>query len=193
MSNRRYRLRPSNTFAAIIVHNDDGKLLSRLGHDHVVRATDFTSTVAIDPDHPEKLGFSLNFPVRSLVVDDADDRARVDLDGTVSERDQKMTRNNMLADGQLDADRHETIKFRVTGARPEPSGLWVLDTNMSVRGHRFEFEFPVSVDLSPRLLVSGRIDIGHSDLGLKPYRAPMGTLRNREKLTLVVDIDAVPL
>ena len=193
MSARRYRLQPSNTFAAIIVYNDDRKLLSRMGHDHVVRAHEFTSTIAIDPDQPEGVGFSLDFPVHSLAVDDEEDRRRVDLDGPVSERDRSKTRENMLGKDQLFADRHSTIKFRIAGAEVDTPGQWILDASLTVRGERFDFPFPVSIELSPHLLVSGRTDIEHRDLGIKPYRAPMGTLKNRQKLTLVVEVEAVPL
>ncbi len=193
MSTRRYRLHPTNTFAAIIVRNDDSRLLSRLGHDHVVRADEFTSTVSIDPDCPEELRFALSFPVYAFVVDDDDDRAHVGLDGTVSKKDRAATRKNMLAKAQLHAERYGNIDFRVDGAGADDKGNWLLDASMSVRHRRFEFEFPVSIDFSSQLQVTGRVDITHSDLGLRPYKGPMGTLRNAETMTLVVEIDASPL
>ncbi len=193
MTSRRYRLQSTNTFAAVIVRNDDRKLLSRLGHDHVVRAQEFTSTVALDSEHPETLRFALDFPVHQLVVDDADDRARVGLDGSVSQRDRDATRQNMLAKGQLHADRFGTIGFRVDGAHIDDDGDWILESSLNIHQRRFEFEFPVSVTLSPNLCVDGRIELTHDDLGLTPYKAPMGTLRNREELVFVVEIDAAPL
>lgn len=193
MTTRRYRLRPTNTFAAVLVRNDDDKLLSRLGHDHVVRADDFTSTVAIDPEQPQDLRFALDFPVHALVVDDPDDRRRLDLDPDVSERDRATTRDNMLADDQLHAERFGTIGFRVDGAHSNRQGQWILEASLTVRRHRFDFDFPVDIDFSPQLRASGRVDMTHRDLNLEPYRAPMGTLKNRQQLTFVVEIDAVPL
>ncbi len=194
MSTRRYRLHHANAFAAIIVRNDDSRLLSRLGHDHVVRADEFTSTVTIDPGRPEELRFALSFPVYAFVVDDKDDRKRVGLKGKVSKKDRKATRKNMLAKDQLHAERYGNIDFRVDGARAaDDDSTWILDASMSVRHRRFEFEFPVSIEFSPQLQVSGRVDITHSDLGLTPYKGPMGTLRNAEEMTLVIEIDASPL
>ena len=192
MTKLRYRLHRSNTFAAVIVRNDDSKLLSRLGHDHVVRADEFTSTVAIDSDTPEELRFSLDFAVRSLVIDADDDRRRVGLDGTVSEKDRRTTRKNMLAEGQLHAEEFGNIGFRVDGARPDGKH-WVMDATLSVQQTNFDFGFPVSVQFEPQLRVEGRVELSHQDLGLKPYRAPMGTLQNKEELTFVVDVDAAPL
>lgn len=193
MTTRRYRLRPSNTFAAVIVRNDDSKLLSRLGHDHVVRADEFTSTVAIDTANPEELRFSLDFPVDDMVVDATEDRRRVGLDGEVSTKDRRTTRKNMLADDQLEADQWGTITFRVDGTRLQDDDEWLLEAALDVRGKTFEFPFPVDVEFSPQLRVAGRVELTHEDLGLIPYKAPMGTLRNREELTFVVDVDAAPL
>lgn len=193
MTSRRYRLQPSNTFAAVIVHNDDSKLLSRLGHDHVVRAHDFSFTVAIDTEQPESLQFALDFPVDQLVVDRADDRSRAGLDGPVSDRDRKATRDNMLAKSQLNAKRFATLGFRVDGAHIDGDGDWILKSSLHVQQGRFGFDFPVAVSFSPQLQVNGRVELNHKDLGLTPYKAPMGTLRNREELTFVVEINAAPL
>lgn len=193
MATRRYRLRPTNTFAAVVVYNDDSKLLSRLGHDHVVRADEFTSTVAIDTEQPGELRFSLDFPVRALIVDAPEDRQRVDLKGEISPKDRRTTRENMLAEDQLNAQECGTIGFRVDGAVHQQGDRWVMDAALKVCGRTHEFEFPVTVQFSPQLLVSGRADLTHEDLGLEPYRAPMGTLRNRQELTFVVEVDAAPL
>lgn len=194
MTTRRYRLRPSNTFAAVVVKNDDSKLLSRLGHDHVVRADEFTSTVAIDTIDPGELRFSLDFPVHSLVVDATEDRRRVGLEGEISAKDRKTTRKNMLAKDQLNAAECGTIGFRVDGATAGgEDGDWLLNASLKVRHKSCDFQFPVSVEFSPQLMVSGRVELTHNDLGMKPYRAPMGTLRNRQELTFVVEVDATPL
>lgn len=194
MSTFRYRLQPTNTFAAVLVRNDDRKLLSRLGHDHLVRAREFTATVALDAENLEQLRFALSFPVAALAVDDADDRRRADLSPEVSKRDRRQTRKNMLAGDQLDAKNHGNIDFRVDGARPTDTAHdWILSASLTIRQTRFAFDFPVTLSLQPQLNVQGRVDLTHSDLGLTPYRAPMGTLKNREELTFIVDVDAAPL
>lgn len=193
MTTRRYRLGPTNTFAAVIVRNDDSKLLSRLGHDHVIRADEFTSTVAIDADALEEIRFTLSFSADALVVDDPQDRSRVDLDKEVSERDRRQTKKNMLAADQLDAANFGNINFRVDGARRSDDGLLCLKSSLTVRHERHDFEFPVRLEVDSQLRVSGRVDLTHKELGLQPYRAPMGTLRNREELTFVIEVDAAPL
>lgn len=194
MTTRRYRLRPTNTFAAVIVYNDDSKLLSRLGHDHVVRADEFTSTITVDTDAPGELRFSLDFPVRQLVVDDPGDRERVGLEKELSDKDRRSTRENMLAEDQLNAEECGTIGFRVDGARPgDTDDDWLLEARLKIRHQPHTFDFPVSVQFDPQLTVSGRVDLTHDQLGLTPYRGPMGTIRNAQELTFVVDVEAAPL
>ncbi len=194
MSTHRYRLEPTNTFAAVIVRNDTSKLLSRLGHDHVIRAREFTSTIVIDPLHREAISFSLAFPVDALDVDETQDRKRVDLPGEVSTKDRDATRDNMLGRGQLNAKAHGNIHFQVHGAQQsDQEDELILKASLTVRGHRHDFDFPVHFQLTPHLRVKGRVDLTHDDLGMKAYRAPMGTLQNQETLTFVVDADVAPL
>lgn len=194
MTTRRYRLDPTNTFAAVIVKNDRSKLLSRLGHDHVIRAQEFTSTIVIDSDHLDALSFSLEFPVASLDVDVTEDREQVGLSGVVSEKDQRATRDNMLAKDQLDLKHHGNLHFHIKGSRPSAvEGELILLAGLTVKGRRHDFEFPVEFLISPNLQVSGKVEVSHRDLGMKPYRAPMGTLQNQEMITFVVDADVAPL
>lgn len=195
MSARRYQLNAANTFAAVLVFNDDSRLLSRLGHDHVVRATEFNTTLSIDPEELETLTFSLSFAVKDMVVDDDEDRRRANLDGPVSEKDRAATRDNMLARNQLDAKKHPAIAFQVNGARRAPTGDfdWLLNATFVVLQHRHTFSFPVSVELDGLLKIRGKAELSHRDLGLKPYKAPMGALQNKEALHFIVQIDAAPL
>jgi hypothetical protein len=193
VSTRRFRIDPTNTFAAVIVRNDTSRLLSRLGHDHVIRAREFTSTIVVDTDQIEAMSFSLTFPVEALDVDAAPDREQVGLAGRVSEKDRTATRENMLAKDQLDVGSHGNIHFHIRGARDLKPDSLILLASLTVRNHRCDFDFPVTFTLSPHLQVAGSVDLTHTQLGLKTYRAPMGTLQNRETITFVVDADVAPL
>lgn len=192
MSERQYQIDQDSAFAAVIVRNDDSKLLSRLGHDHVIRASRFDATVVVDEERPEALNLTLSFPVDALIVDADEDRRRASLDGSVSDKDKKATRDNMLAKGQLFAKKFQTITFRVDGANPTSGQEWILNANLTVRDKSFDFPFAVQVSFEPRLRVFGKADLTHSNLGLKPYKAPMGALRNREELTFMLQVEADP-
>lgn len=193
MTEKKFTLDPSNTFACVVVRNDESKLLSKMGHDHVIRASDFSSTISLDLDDPGSWKFAMEFPTASMVVDEDEDRRRVNLDGTVSERDRRATADNMRARNQLHAKKHREIRFEVDGARGESEGQWLLNATLWVRGQRCDFEFPVALSVDSTLQVAGRAELTHRDLGMKPYKAPMGALRNREELLFIVDIEAAPL
>ena len=188
MSTITVELTPANTFAAVIVRNDESKILSRLGHDHVIRATDFKSLVTINPEALQDLAFRLTFPVSALIVDADSDRPRVSLSGTVSSRDQRATRDNMLARGQLHAKKFPEITFQVSGATLEDRH-WILNGSFSVKGTTHHFPFPVEVTNLDPFTLHGTVQLPHKDLGLTPYKAPMGALQNREELEFCVRIN----
>lgn len=187
MPSKTFSLSAANTFAAVLVYNDDSKLLSRLGHDHVIRADHFASSIELDPDDLASLSFTLEFLADALVVDDDDDRARMALGGPVSSHDRDKTRDNMLGRGQLNTKKHKTITFEVNGATHQADHTWHLHAALTICGTRHGFDFPVDLTLDNGLTVSGRVDLSHAHFGLKPYKAPMGALKNRDKLTFVVD------
>lgn len=179
-----------NTFAAVIVRNDDSSLLSKLGHDHVVRAARFQTEVHLDLEDLQSLELGLAFPVEALVVDDQRDRQRVGLSGKISEKDRRATAENMRAKGQLHSGKFPQILFHVQGAEPgEEKTHWKLKAALTVAGTTHHFHFPVEIKAKAEgFLLSGEIAITHQDLGLRPYRAPLGALRNKEELAFVVEV-----
>lgn len=190
MSHSSFQLTPANTLAAVIVRNDESKLLSKLGHDHVIRANDFAVDVSIPHDDDlSDLHLELSFDVASLIVDADVDRSRVGLSGTVAPRDQKATRDNMLARGQLHAQKYPRIHFAARGARPgQTPERWLLNAEMTIAGTTHAFVFPLTINHDHRFALKGTATLSHRDFGLTPYKAPLGALRNRDELTFVVDI-----
>ncbi|TXD38931.1 YceI family protein [Lujinxingia vulgaris] len=180
---------PSTFFAAVIVRNDDSRMLSRMGHDHVVRAIPAQRRIAIDAETIASISFELTFPARELVVDADEDRPRVGLPGTVSLKDRNATADNMLAKNQLDAARHPELRFACHGITTGPNAH--MQASLTVRTTRFNFDFPLDLHVDPNhIRARGQVQLSHADLGLTPYRAPLGALQNRPELTFVVELDA---
>lgn len=182
-------LNPSNFFAAVIVRNDSGRLLSRLGHDHVVRALPTQTRLDLNADDLASLRFELNFPVKDLIVDADEDRPRVELPGTVSSKDRDATADNMRARGQLHAAKHPEILFACHGITSGTPAH--MHASLTLRGKRVDFDFPLDLHVDQHQLTArGQIELTHADFGLTPYRAPMGALQNRPELIFVVDLNA---
>ncbi|RAL24838.1 hypothetical protein DL240_01095 [Lujinxingia litoralis] len=182
-------LNPSSFFAAVIVRNDSSRVLSRLGHDHVVRALPEASRLELSTAPLEAMSFELHFAADRLVVDDAPDRSRVGLGAPVSDKDRRATADNMLSKGQLDAGRFPRLSFACRGVQPGSPAT--LLASLTIRGHQHAFDFPLDLHVDQtRIEARGQVELTHADLGLKPYRAPMGALQNRPELTFVVELSA---
>ena len=182
-------LSPATFFAAVIVRNDDSRMLSRMGHDHVVRAIPTQSRLDIATDDIASLAFELTFPARDLIVDADEDRPRVSLPGTISLKDRNATADNMLAKNQLDAARHPELRFACH--RIEIGTATRMHASLTVRNTRCDFELPLELHVDPdHIRARGQVQLSHADLGLTPYRAPLGALQNRPELTFVVELDA---
>ena len=166
-----------------------GGLLRALGHNHVVAHHGISGTVTIGQD-PLQSELLLEFTLADLVVDEPEQRALEgpDFAGQISPQDIAGTRANMLGKKLLQAERYPTIRIRsqhITGSLPDLA----VAASVTVRGMEFNVAFPVHVDLSPDSFVAtGELEMRHSDIGLKPLKAGLGTVRVRDALLLKYEI-----
>lgn len=166
-----------------------GGLLRGLGHNHVVSHGGIRGTILLAPD-PLHSELQLEFAVGELAVDRPEQRslAGPDFSGQIPENDIAGTRSNMLGKKLLQEEQYPSIQIRstgITGSMPEIG----VEATVGLRGQEFALVFPARVVLSGDTLVaSGQLEIRHRDLGLKPFKAALGTLRVREVLVLQYEI-----
>jgi hypothetical protein len=164
-------------------------LLRGLGHNHVVSHNAITGLVIVGQD-PLQSKLNLEFEVGELAVDDPHLRtlAGPDFPGQVPEKDIAGTRANMLGRKLLQAEQYPLIQIRsekISGSLPELE----IEASVIVRGAEFAVMFPARVELSgDSLVASGELEITHGDLGLKPFKAALGTLQVRDALLLQYEI-----
>jgi polyisoprenoid-binding protein YceI len=88
----------------------------------------------------------------------------------------------MLGSNLLDAAEHESIRIESSRIGGEFPNLEVT-AGVTVKGTQHELQLPVSVNTFDRGLVAvGRIRISHADIGLRPFKAGLGTLRVADEL-----------
>jgi polyisoprenoid-binding protein YceI len=99
----------------------------------------------------------------------------------------------MRAPDQLDVARHPTIRFESTSVVPAKEGPLRVSGRLTLRGVTREVSFPVRVGLEQGTL-RGRATLAflQSSFGYQPYRALIGAIRNRDEVTLHVDLVANP-
>lgn len=185
-----YRVLPGESVLEILVFRAGA--LARLGHNHVITSNGITGSVVVG-ESPADSSLELSLPVESLTVDDPEERAEAGaaFESEVSDEDRQGTRENMLSEKLLDADRYEEVRIvsqRISGEFSDMS----VHAQIEIRGATHEIDLPVSVALyGDRLVATGRTDISHAELGLSPFTAGFGALRVSEDMMFRYRIVAV--
>ena len=165
--------------------------LARLGHNHVISVAGLTGSVSTGPD-PSTSHFELQFPVASLVVDDANLRNVLgpDFASVPSADDVAGTRKNMLGERVLMGDHYGTI--RVTGQGPGGSeGAQTLQVKVELLGRTVALTVPTSVEIrGDELNASGEFELTQTALGMTPFSVMLGALQVADKMKFVYRIRA---
>ena len=183
----RYRVDSGSSWLRVLVYR--GGLLRGLGHNHVVSQDAITGTVIVAQD-PLLSKLNLEFEVANLLVDDPQLRtlAGPDFPGEIPEKAIAGTRTNMLGKKLLQAAEFPSIQMRsesITGNFPDIQVAAIV----TIRGAEIAVTFPASIEISGESFVaSGELEITHAELGLKPFKAALGTLQVRDALVLQYEI-----
>ena len=165
--------------------------LARLGHNHVIAVAGLAGSVSAGTD-PSASHFELQFPVASLVVDDANLRNALgpDFASVPSADDIAGTRKNMLSERVLMGDHFATI--RVTGQGPSgPAGAQTLQITVELLGRSVALTVPAAVEMhGDELTASGEFELTHAALGMTPFSVMLGALQVADKMKFVYRIHA---
>lgn len=170
-----YRVLPDASELRLLVYRDGP--LARFGHNHVVSGP-IRGELRVG-DTTADSGFRLTVDVVELRVDDAAARAEEGeaFAASVDEKSRAGTRENMLGEKLLDADKWPEIRIEsiaLEGPRWNPS----VRAKVTLRGVARELAFPAAVFVDgERLVVIARFTIRQSDFGIEPFSALAGGLR----------------
>ena len=115
------------------------------------------------------------------------------MEGDLSDSQRADVDKAMRAPDQLDVARHPTIRFVSTRVLAEGEGRLRVTGRLTLRGVTRETTFPATVTLESGVL-RGRATLTflQSSFGYRPYRALLGAIRNKDEVTLHVDLVARP-
>jgi polyisoprenoid-binding protein YceI len=179
----RYRVDAAASELLILVYR--GGRLARLGHNHVVSATRIEGELNALPGLTGSR-FRLRVPLSGLTLDEPRLRSRLgeDFRTEPSEDDVRLTRERMLGDGVLDAERfpHLTLVGRVdTGPPARPQ----LQIRVSLHGVERPLRAPANLEQSSQgYWVGGELTLRQTDFGITPFSALGGALKVED----VVDV-----
>ena len=177
-----YRIDPRTSEVRLLVYRDGA--LSTFGHNHVVSLNDFKGTIHLQPKL-EQSRVELEIPVDRLIVDDAALRRLEgkDFANEPSKDDIAGTRTNMLGSALLNAGQFPTIKVTGTSGPVDAQNSTMLALSVQLVGQEIKLTIPATLKLEgDQLEASGAVELSHKQLGLKPFRALLGSLRVAEQM-----------
>ena len=186
-----FRVDPERTRLAVRTYRDG--VGGRLAHDHVVEATEVTGRVEYDAGRPDASSVTVEARTASLRADEPAARRRLGVEGDLSESQRADVSKAMQASDQLDVARHPTIRFASTRVVAEGDGRLRITGSLTLRGVTREMSFPATVALEGGVL-RGRATLSflQSSFGYQPYSALLGAIRNKDEVSLHVDLVATP-
>lgn len=182
---------------------------ARLAHDHIVVAEDYRARLSFDPGSPQATRFEVEVPTAGLRIDRPGDLDRVGRrlvelgilerpPSPVPEGDRRRIRQEMLGEGQLDAETHPWVQVRLTSLAPREGSRggepfpWQGEVEMTVRER--SVRIPVLLGHSweaGRLTVEGRGTARFTAFGIRPYSAFLGAVRVADEFHLYLRLEAL--
>ncbi len=202
-----WRIDPEATLFAVLTHK--AGFASGLAHDHLIVADVRSAALELDLERPEIARLILDARVDELEVDAAAARERwsarlVELGAlgegglpAIPEKDRGKVRAAMLGASQLDAVRHprihaELVALERRGTANARTALgWTARVRLTVRGRSVETDLALRWSLDgEELTAEGLGEARFTDLGIEPYSAFLGAVRNEDLFHLYVALAA---
>jgi polyisoprenoid-binding protein YceI len=177
--------------SALVVQVFKDGVAATLAHDHVVQARALSGTIAYDPQRPDASSIEVKVEVGSLQADEPATRRKFGLEGEPSAKDRADIEATMKSDGQLAAARFPAITFASTSIAKQPDGRFLVTGRLTIRGVAQEVKFPAQIALDGGLLRGrAQLTFKQSSFGYQPYRAVLGTIKNKDEVILHIDLGA---
>jgi hypothetical protein len=185
-----YRLDSDASRVTVRVFKEESAL-SDLAHDHIILATGWAGSATLDVTEGNVVSsceVKVVVPVAGLAPDLPDQRRKEGMEVMLTESQQAQVKEHMLADNQLDEKHHAQIRFAAQRCSGTLASLRV-EGQLTLQGRSVTVVLPLEATISDgNLKATGEFQVTHQELGLKPYSAFMGTLKNQQKLVFRVDV-----
>ena len=188
----KYTFDPAASELYVLVRKDPDTIAAGLSHDHVVAATGWSGSVTIDPASPAGCTVEASVPVAGLEPDLPEMRELVGFAGELTGAQRGDVRRNMLAKGQLWADKFPSVTFRSTACTKRDDGIDVVG-DLGVHGVTKEVRIRVRLDFDEAAGTArarGGFSATHGDFGMVVYTALFGSLKNMDLMEFRLDVVA---
>ncbi|MBI5498311.1 MAG: YceI family protein [Deltaproteobacteria bacterium] len=187
-----YRVDPARSLLVVRTAKDGPA--ARLAHNHVVVAKDLSGTLKYDPANPDACAVSVTVDARTLILDDPAMRKKFGETSVLSRGDVEDVRKAMLAEDQLYVARFPHLTFLSSKVTRAADGTYVVSGHLTLRGSAQPVSFPATVEAAADGTVTARgtFTVKQTQFGWKPYSAMFGAVRNKDEVTFIIELVAVP-
>jgi polyisoprenoid-binding protein YceI len=183
-----WRLDPAHTELVVQLYIDG--LASSFGHDHVVRATEVTSQMQLDPEAGTG-SIQMIVKTATLRADEPWLRTKYHLKERLDADEIHQVEKAMKAEDQLDVEHHPTIIFQSTQVQKQSENAWYVAGNLTIHGKTEAVRFVAEVDIrDSRMAARGHIRFKQSAFGYEPYSSLLGALKLKDDVLLTVEFAA---
>ena len=187
---RNYRIDATRSTLAVMVFK--AGMGSGLAHDHVVRASEFSGELRIDPVSPTQSSIAVTVRAASLVPDEPTVREKFKVAKQLSESDREKVKKTMDGEEQLSVVKFPEITFVSKRIDAEGTGKVNVSGIFTLHGVSREVRFPAAVSFADGTFHgSGTLEFKQSEFGIKPYSAVLGAIRNQDTVRLHFDLVTV--
>jgi polyisoprenoid-binding protein YceI len=187
---RVYDVDPARSHIVAITHR--AGLLSFLGHEHAVLASEFTAALCLTPDEPSRSALKLSVPTRSLVIDSDTARKLARLGGGPGEDTREEIARKLIDERRLHADAHPTLSFETTSVMRTRADALQVRGRLSIKGTERDVNFPASLTHAPDdVRLQAKLRIKLSDFGVLA-ESIAGVVKVANDVDLVIDLLARP-
>ena len=164
-------------------------IASAAAHNHAIQAVGWSGKATWDKDDFSACSLKITVPVNNLYVDKTSTRKAAGLKGEVSDSQRKDITKNMLAEGQLNADKYPLIGFKSTSCRGSENKATIVG-DFTLRGVTNQISGPVSVSDDGGIRLTGSYSIKATEYGFEPYSIAFGSIANQDEMTVFLDLVA---
>jgi len=198
---QQYRVVPEKSLFAVVIYK------SGFGHNHLVPATDYDTTIDIPEGGIRQASFSFRVPAANLRPDDPKIReqwlstlrdAGIEVKfGDLDQSQRADVRESMLGGEQLHAEKFADITAEVKSITERDLTVdgkeytHAVELAFTVHGETVEKTIPARINKqNDSVTVQAVAPYKFTDFDIEPYSALFGLARNKDEFTLVVHMTA---
>jgi polyisoprenoid-binding protein YceI len=146
-TSRLYDVDPTQSHILAVTHR--AGLLSFLGHEHAILATEFTAGLCLTPDNPARSALRVSIPTRSLVIDSDTARRLARMGKGPGDDTRADIARKLMDEKRLHADAYPTLSFETLSVQRTRADTLQVQGRLTIRGVEREVSFPAVLGTLP--------------------------------------------